>query len=147
MESLGIGRPSTYAAIIQTLKNRAYVSLDQKRFIPTEQGVLTSKELDSFFHKIINVDYTSKMEKKLDGIAEATESGVEIVSNFYNSFIPMIEHAQEHMKKVEPKMTDELCPKCGKPLVIRKSRYGEFVACSGFPKCRYIKGNDEQLDK
>jgi DNA topoisomerase-1 len=147
MESLGIGRPSTYAAIIQTLKNRAYVSLEQKRFVPTEQGRLTSKELDAFFHKIINVDYTSKMEKKLDGIAEASESGVEIVSDFYNSFIPMIDYAQEHMKKVEPKMTDEICPKCGKPLVIRKSKYGEFIACSGFPKCRYIKGNDEQTEK
>jgi DNA topoisomerase-1 len=147
MESLGIGRPSTYATIIQTLKNRAYVSLDQKRFVPSEQGRLTAKELDAFFHKIINVDYTSKMEKKLDGIAEASESGVQIVSEFYHSFIPMIEHAQEHMKKVQPKMTDELCPKCGKPLVIRKSKYGEFVACSGFPKCRYIKGNDEQKEK
>jgi DNA topoisomerase I len=147
MESLGIGRPSTYATIIQTLKNRAYVSLDQKRFVPSEQGRLTSKELDAFFHKIINVDYTSKMEKKLDGIAEASESGVQIVSEFYHSFIPMIEHAQEHMKKIQPKMTDELCPKCGKPLVVRKSKYGEFVACSGFPKCRYIKGNEEQKEK
>ena len=73
--------------IIQTLKNRAYVSLDQKRFVPSEQGRLTSKELDAFFHKIINVDYTSKMEKKLDGIAEASESGVQIVSEFYHSFL------------------------------------------------------------
>jgi DNA topoisomerase I len=143
MESLGIGRPSTYASILQTLKQRDYVSLDQKRFVPTDQGKLTAKELDEFFHKIINVEYTSKMEKKLDEIAEANESGVEIVSTFYHSFIPMVEHAQKNMKKIEPKMTDELCPKCGKPLVIRKSRYGEFIACSGFPKCRYIKNEDK----
>lgn len=143
MESLGIGRPSTYASTIQTIKHRDYVNLDQKRFIPTDQGKLTSKELDEFFHKIINVEYTSKMEQKLDAIAEAQESGVEIVSNFYHSFIPMVDYAQKHMKKIEPKMTDELCPKCGKPLVVRKSKYGEFVACSGFPKCRYIKNNDQ----
>lgn len=146
MESLGIGRPSTYASIIQTLKHRAYVHMEHKRFVPTDQGKLTAKELDEFFHKIINVDYTSKMEKKLDEIAEAKESGVEIVSKFYHSFIPMVDHAQKHMKKIEPKMTDELCPKCGKPLVVRKSRYGEFIACSGFPKCRYIKNDDKQQD-
>jgi DNA topoisomerase-1 len=146
MESLGIGRPSTYASIIQTLKHRAYVHMEHKRFVPTDQGKLTAKELDEFFHKIINVEYTSKMEKKLDEIAEAKESGVEIVSKFYHSFIPMVEHAQKHMKKIEPKMTDELCPKCGKPLVVRKSRYGEFIACSGFPKCRYIKNDDKQQD-
>ena len=86
------------------------------------------------------------MEKKLDEIAEAKESGVEIVSKFYHSFIPMVEHAQKNMKKIEPKMTDELCPKCGKPLVVRKSRYGEFIACSGFPKCRYIKNDDNKQD-
>lgn len=147
MESLGIGRPSTYASIIQTLKTRAYVHAEDKRFVPTDQGKLTAKELDEFFHKIINVDYTSKMEKKLDEIAEAKESGVEIVSNFYHSFIPMVEHAQKNMKKIPPKMTDELCPKCGKPLVVRKSRYGEFIACSGFPKCRYIKNDEKKEDK
>lgn len=146
MEALGIGRPSTYASIIQTLKHRAYVHMEHKRFVPTDQGKLTAKELDEFFHKIINVEYTSKMEKKLDEIAEAKESGVEIVSKFYHSFIPMVEHAQKHMKKIEPKMTDELCPKCGKPLVVRKSRYGEFIACSGFPKCRYIKNDDNKQD-
>ncbi|MFA7422406.1 MAG: type I DNA topoisomerase [Acholeplasmataceae bacterium] len=147
MEALGIGRPSTYASIIQTLKNRAYVHSEDKRFVPTDQGKLTSKELDEFFHKIINVEYTSKMEKKLDEIADAKESGVEIVSKFYHSFIPMVEHAQKNMKKIPPKMTDELCPKCGKTLVIRKSRYGEFVACSGFPKCRYIKNDDKKEEK
>ncbi len=146
LESLGIGRPSTYASIIQTLKTRLYVKKENNRFIPTEQGKLTAKELDEFFHKIINVEYTSRMEKKLDEIAEAKESGVEIVSNFYHSFIPMVDHAQKNMKKIQPKMTDELCPKCGKPLVVRKSRYGEFIACSGFPKCRYIK-NDEKTEQ
>ncbi len=139
MESLGIGRPSTYAQIIQTIKARDYVTLESKRFVPTEQGKLTSKELDNFFNRIINVEYTSKMEKALDDISENKRSGVKIVGDFYHAFIPMVDYAQEHMEKLQPKMTDEICPECGKPLVVRKSRYGEFLACSGFPKCRYIK--------
>lgn len=144
MESLGIGRPSTYAQTIQTLKKRDYVKVTEKRFIPTEQGRLTSDQLGLFFNKIINIEYTSKMEKTLDEIAEGSLSGLNIVSEFYNEFIPMLEVAQKEMKKIEPKMTDEICPKCGEPLVIRKSRYGEFTACSGFPACKYIKENEEK---
>ncbi len=139
MESLGIGRPSTYAQIIQTIKARDYVNLESKRFVPTDQGKLTAKELDAFFSKIINVEYTSKMEKALDDISESKRSGVKIVRDFYHAFIPMVDYAQEHMEKIQPKITDEICPECGKPLVVRTSKYGEFLACSGFPKCRYIK--------
>lgn len=139
MESLGIGRPSTYAAIIQTLKHRAYVTTESKRFIPTEQGTLTSEQLDLFFDRIINVKMTSEMEKALDDVSENRESAVTLLKDFYDSFIPMIEKAQKEMKKIEPEITDEICPECGKHLVVRKSRYGEFLACSGFPKCRYIK--------
>ncbi len=139
MESLGIGRPSTYAQIIQTLKNRDYVELLEKRFKPTKQGVLTSEQLDLFFSKIINIDYTSKMETVLDEIADGTKSGLHLVSDFYYSFGPMVEKAHKEMIKIEPKMTDEICPQCGKPLVIRTSKYGEFTACSGFPKCKYVK--------
>lgn len=143
MESLGIGRPSTYAQIIQTLKHRDYVTMTKKRFIPTDQGKLTSEQLDLFFKRIINVDYTSHMEKALDEIAEGKASGVQLVSDFYYGFIPLVEVAQKDMKKIGPKETDELCPVCGKPLVIRTSRYGEFIACSGFPKCKYIKKEEK----
>ncbi len=139
MESLGIGRPSTYSQIIQTLKHRDYVTLVKKRFTPTDQGKLTSEQLDLFFKRIINVDYTSHMEKALDEIAEGKESGVTLVSEFYHGFVPLVDNAQKNMKKIGPKETDEICPVCGKPLVIRTSRYGEFIACSGFPKCKYIK--------
>jgi DNA topoisomerase I len=139
LESLGIGRPSTYAQIIQTIKRRDYVEVTEKRFKPTEQGVLTSVELDKFFKDIINANYTSSMEKDLDLVAEGEKDSVGLISTFYDCFVPMVEHAEKNMKKIEAKMTDELCPECGKPLVIRKSKYGEFVACSGFPKCRYIK--------
>lgn len=139
MESLGIGRPSTYSQIIQTLKHRDYVTMTKKRFAPTDQGKLTSEQLDIFFKRIINVDYTSHMEKELDEIAEGSASGVTLVSDFYHSFMPLVDIAQKDMKKIGPKETDEVCPKCGKPLVIRTSRYGEFMACSGFPKCKFIK--------
>lgn len=139
LEAKGIGRPSTYAQIIQTLKNRDYVNVEDKRFIPTKQGRLTTEQLDLFFDKIINVEYTSRMETILDEIAEGKQKGSHLISRFYNSFIPMVEVAEKDMKKIGPKETGELCPVCGKPLVIRKSRYGEFTACSGFPSCKYIK--------
>jgi DNA topoisomerase I len=147
MESLGIGRPSTYAQIIQTLKARDYVKLEKKRFVPTEQGILTSDQLDLFFKGIINTEYTSKMETDLDDIAEGKASGVTLVSEFYHNFIPMVDKAHKDMVKIGPKMTDEICPKCGKPLVIRTSRYGEFMACSGFPKCKYIKKDENYVKK
>jgi DNA topoisomerase I len=83
------------------------------------------------------------MEKDLDHIAEGKEDRVKLIDDFYKRFTPMVENAQEKMVKIQPKMTDELCPKCGKPLVVRKSKYGEFIACSGFPKCKYIKKDDE----
>ena len=139
MEALGIGRPSTYAQIIQTIKTRDYVDLVEKRFTPTQQGRLTSEQLDLFFSKIINIEYTSKMETILDEIAEGKQQGTHLVSKFYNSFIPMVEIAQKEMKKKEPTQTGELCPLCGKPLVLRTSKYGEFTACSGFPSCKYVK--------
>jgi len=142
MESLGIGRPSTYASIIQTLKFRAYVKTEAKRFVPTEQGILTSEQLNLFFEPIINVKMTSQMEKALDDISDNRESAVKLLKDFYDSFIPMIDRAQKEMKKIEPQITDEICPECGKHLVVRKSRYGEFLACSGFPKCRYIKKDE-----
>lgn len=143
LESLGIGRPSTYASILQTLKARDYVELVEKRFKPTDQGKLTSEQLDEFFHKIINVEYTSKMETILDEIAEGKKNGGVLIDQFYKSFIPLVDHAQKHMKKIGPKLTDELCPMCGKPLVVRMSKYGEFIACSGFPKCKYVKKTPE----
>lgn len=146
LEANGIGRPSTYASIIKTLRDRDYVELDRatRRFKPTEQGMLTTQELEAFFDPVINVNYTSKMEKQLDEISEQSVSGVQIVGDFYNKFIPLIEHAQKHMKKIPPKETGELCPECGRPLVYRKSKYGEFVACSGFPQCKYVQPNEYQ---
>ena len=143
MEKLGIGRPSTYAQIIDTLKakDRNYVKVDKKRLIPTEQGILTVEQLDKFFSPIINVDYTSKMEEKLDLVALGKEDDLKLLREFYDIFIPMIEHADKHMEKIGPEYIDELCPLCQSQLVIRrrKSDNGEFIGCSNFPKCKYVR--------
>ena len=148
MEENGIGRPSTYAQTIQTLKSRDrdYLNIENRRLIPTEQGILTSDALTEYFDKIINVDYTKNMEEKLDLITEAKATGPDLLKEFYQNFIEMVEYADEHMEKLPPKMVDEYCPQCGEQLVVRKSRYGEFIACSGFPKCKYIKNNDENIE-
>ena len=142
MEDQGIGRPSTYSQTIATLKKRKYVNLKEKRFIPTDQGKLTIEKLDEFFSQIISVDYTARMEKVLDDIAEGKEQQTKIVSTFYNSFIPMVEEANKNMEKIAPKFTGEDCPECGNPMVFRNSRYGTFEACSNYPACKHIKTKD-----
>lgn len=137
LESKGIGRPSTYATIIQTLKSRDYVVMDKKRFIPTEQGMLTVEELSKFFTSIMNVEYTSKMEHDLDIIAEGKMTRIEVLNEFYKDFIVQYQKAQNEMTKIKAKETDKICPICGSKLVIRKSKYGEFLGCSSYPKCKY----------
>lgn len=144
MEELGIGRPSTYAQTMETLKFRNYVMTQEKKFIPTEQGIITSDKLQEYFNKIINVTYTKDMEENLDDIAQGEKIWHEELKQFYDFFIPMLEYANENMEKIPPKYVDEYCPNCGKQLVIRNGRYGEFVACSGYPECKYIKKDNEE---
>ena len=139
MEELGIGRPSTYAMTMETLRLRSYVKMEKKTFIPTDQGKLTSEQLDLFFSSIINVQYTADMETKLDKIAEGKLVWYEELKDFYEDFAPLIENARDNMVKIYPKMTDEICPLCGLPLFIRRGPFGEFTACSGYPHCKFIK--------
>jgi len=139
MEELGIGRPSTYAQTMDTLKTRGYVNLEEKRFKPTEQGILTSDKLEEFFANVINVEYTAKMEDDLDEIARGEKVWHAELRNFYDRFMPLVENANEKMEKIAPKEVGEDCPDCNHPLVIRRGRYGEFVACSNYPACKYIK--------
>ena len=147
MEELGIGRPSTYAVTMDTLKLRNYVKLEKKMFIPTKQGILTSDVLDEFFSSIINIQYTAEMEETLDKIADGEVLSHEALALFYKRYKPLLDFAHEHMEKTYPIHLDELCPECHKPLVIRNGRFGEFVACSGFPKCRYIKKAEKEEPK
>ncbi len=136
MEELGIGRPSTYAQTMETLKNRGYVMLEDKKFKPTDQGILTSDKLAEFFSEFINVEYTAAMENNLDEISKGQKVWYDELKMFYDHFMPMLEEAQKNMEKIAPVEIGEECPECGSPLVIRRGRYGEFVACSGYPTCK-----------
>lgn len=139
MEELGIGRPSTYAQTMETLKNRGYVTLEDKKFKPTDQGILTSDKLAEFFSEFINVEYTAEMENNLDEISKGQKVWYDELKGFYDHFMPMLENAQKNMEKIAPVEIGEECPECGSPLVVRRGRYGEFIACSGYPTCKYIK--------
>ena len=143
MEELGIGRPSTYAMTMETLRLRSYVSMDKKSFVPTDQGILTSDQLDLYFSSIINVKYTAEMENTLDAIAEGKATWYKELGKFYDQFAPLIEYARDNMVKIYPKITDEFCPECGLPLYIRRGPFGEFTACSGYPRCKFIKKKEK----
>ena len=139
LESLGIGRPSTYATIIDTIRTHGYVVMEDKKFKPLEIGFEATDKLQEFFSKIINVKYTSNMEEELDEIADGKLIWVDVLTKFYDEFEPLVKKAFSEMEKTPAKETGEMCPECGSPLVIRKGKYGEFVACSNFPTCKYIK--------
>ena len=145
MEELGIGRPSTYATVIDTIKTRGYVTLDDKKFVPTEIGIETTDKLQEFFSDIINVDYTANMETDLDKIADAKEDNIKVLHAFYDSFEPLVKKAFGEMEKKSPEATGESCPLCGSPLVLRKGKYGTFTACSNYPECKYIKKEQKEV--
>ncbi len=155
LEEDGIGRPSTYAMIIDTIQARGYVSLERSSpksrtrvFVPSEQGILTTEKLDEFFSDIINVDYTSYMEGKLDDIAEGSAQEVKTLRDFYDRFQPLLEKAYEGMEKIQPEKVGETCPECGGELVYRVGRFGKFISCANFPKCRYTRQiEDETKEK
>lgn len=145
MEELGIGRPSTYATIIDTIKSRNYVTLEEKKFKPTEMGIETTDKLQEFFSDLINTDYTRDMENDLDSVADGELIWNEVLRKFYDLFEPRVKNAFNDMEKKAPEETGEICPECGNPLVIRKGKYGDFTACSNYPECKYIKKSEKEL--
>ena len=145
LENLGIGRPSTYATIVGTIKDRGYVVLKDKKFEPTEIGEETTDKLQEFFSGIVNVEYTANMEKDLDDIAENKKDNIKVLHEFYDEFEPLVEKAFVEMEKKAPETTGETCPECGGELVVRKGKYGEFVACSNYPTCKYIKKEHKEV--
>ena len=147
MEDLGIGRPSTYAKIIDTIKERGYVSIQDKKFVPTEIGFEITDKLQEFFSHLINVKYTASMEKNLDEIADGKKNWASILKEFYDDFEPYVENAFKEMPKKEAEATGENCPECGNPLVYRKGKYGKFIACSNFPECKYIKQEESSIEE
>jgi DNA topoisomerase-1 len=139
LEHYGIGRPSTYASTLTTLLARRYVVRESKKLLPTEIGFSVNDRLVEYFDDIVNVGFTAEMEAKLDLIATGDQAWVPMLHEFYGPFAQAVEVAREKMPKVEykPEPTGELCPQCGQPLLFRQGRFGKFIGCSGFPKCRH----------
>ncbi|MBP3038289.1 type I DNA topoisomerase [Bacillaceae bacterium Marseille-Q3522] len=141
LEELGIGRPSTFAPTLDTIQKRGYVTLDNKRFVPTELGEIVLQLMLEFFPEILDVDFTAKMEKDLDLIEEGRKKWVDIIDQFYQGFDKNLVIAEKEMQEVEIKdePAGEDCELCGHPMVFKMGRYGKFMACSNFPECRNTK--------
>lgn len=141
LEENGIGRPSTYAPIISTIQDRKYVVLEHRQFVPQEIGFIITDLLTEHFPDIVDVGFTAKMEQSLDDIAEGKKKWVNVIKDFY---IPFEKNLEMKYKEVEKKNlieeeTDKICPKCQKTLLIKLGRFGRFLACSGFPECKYTE--------
>lgn len=142
LEENGIGRPSTYASIISTIQKRGYVDREDRRLVPTETGEIVNDMLVEYFPGILSADFTARMEGELDKIAEG-EPWVPVIAGFYGQFQENLEIADEAIPKIdlqrEPEPVGRDCPTCGSPLLYRQGRYGRFVGCSNFPKCRHTE--------
>ncbi|HAG11131.1 MAG TPA: type I DNA topoisomerase [Desulfotomaculum sp.] len=141
LEEKGIGRPSTYAPIVETILRRGYVNRLKKQFMPTELGKVVVDLLKNHFHNIIDVEFTAMIEEKLDKVEEGKLDWVEMIRDFYFPFRETVETAAEKIEKVmlQEEQTEEKCIKCGRNMVIKFGRHGKFLACPGFPECRYLK--------
>jgi DNA topoisomerase-1 len=141
LEEYGIGRPSTYAAIISTILDRAYVERSEKKLIPTELGFTVNDLLVKYFDNVFSVSFTAEMEEDLDRISRGESAMQPVLREFYATFEPQLQNAEKSMEKVslEPEKTGELCPEDGGELVIKQGRFGRFVGCSNYPTCRFTK--------
>lgn len=139
LEEQGIGRPSTYVPIISTIQDRGYVDQEQRRFVPTWLGETVNEVMNKHFPDIVDVGFTADMERKLDDVEEGRQSWKEFLRGFYGDFKVTMERAEAEMNRVQKPVEelDEVCPECGRNLVIRTGRFGRFISCSGFPECRY----------
>ena len=146
LEKLGIGRPSTYATIMDTIKKREYTKIVDKKFIPTEEGIDANYCIQSCFPSYINEKYTAKMEEELDSIADGKLDNIKILQDNYDTIDKLVGEAKDFEKKA-PQSTGETCPNCGGELVIRKSKYGEFKACSNYPKCKFILNENTEEEE
>ena len=139
LEEQGIGRPSTYVPIISTIQDRGYVDQEQRRFVATWLGETVNEVMNKHFPNIVDTGFTAEMERKLDAVEEGRQSWKEFLHGFYGDFKITMEKAEAEMNRVQKPVEemDELCPDCGRNLVIRTGRFGRFISCSGFPECRY----------
>ncbi len=141
LEERGIGRPSTYAPIIETIKQRGYVEVEDRRMYPTDLGVLVNSLLVEHFPTVVDVDFTAHMEEDLDKVEEGQEDWIRLLQEFYGPFAEVLHKAEQNIEEVEitPEEIGEPCPRCGRPLVKRRGRFGQFIACSGYPACSYTR--------
>ncbi|GIM27818.1 DNA topoisomerase 1 [Clostridium polyendosporum] len=148
LEERGIGRPSTYVPTISTLIERKYVQREKKNLVPTELGFIVNNIVSEYFKQIVDTDFTAEMEMKLDYIEEGKEIWTHIVNEFYGPLREAIEKAEKEVSKVviEDKVSDVPCDKCGKMMVIKQGRFGNFLACPGYPECHNTKPIVEEID-
>lgn len=150
LEEKGIGRPSTYAPIISTIQERGYVLKEKKFFIPTELGQIVTDLLIENFKDIVDIEFTAEMEKRLDEIEDGQENWVEVVDSFFKPLSEKIAIAEQNISKVtieeKVEVTDVICEKCGRNMVIKKSKYGKFLACPGYPECKNTKPILDEID-
>lgn len=142
LEEKGIGRPSTYSPIIETIQSRGYVVKENKAFVPTELGFVVVELMISYFPEVIDVDFTVKLEQQLDEIEEGKHEWLKVIKDFYNGYFKeRLAVAEQKIEKVEvaPELSDEVCPNCGKQLIYKHGRFGRFLACPAYPECRFTK--------
>ncbi len=141
LEEHGIGRPSTYASIISTLQDREYVTLDKKRFEPTDVGRVVNRFLTDYFQRYVDYDFTAKLEDELDAVSRGEGEWVPLLQQFWTPFKSQIDHTEENVKRsdVTHEAMDEKCPECGSQLSIRLGRHGRFVGCTNYPECSYTR--------
>ncbi len=141
LEENGIGRPSTYSAIVETIQARGYATQQERRFVPTEIGSAVNDLLVEHFPNIVNLDFTAQMEGDLDRIADGHEDWIALLQRFYGPFESELDAAEKRLPRLEirDEPTDEICPNCGRPMVIKTGRFGRFISCSGYPECKTTK--------
>jgi DNA topoisomerase-1 len=141
LEENGIGRPSTYAPILETIRKRDYVAIEDKRFYPTQLGFVVVDVLNKVYPNVVDVTFTADMEAKLDRIAEGELEWVKVIEEFYVPFKETVDEAEEQVERVKipDEVTDELCPECGRNLVVKHGRFGAFLGCQGYPECKFTK--------
>jgi len=141
LEENGIGRPSTYSTIVETIQARGYVTQQERRFVPTEIGAAVNDLLVDHFPKILNLDFTARMEGDLDRVAEGREDWIVLLRRFYGPFESELEEAEKNLPRLElrDEPTDDICPNCGRPMVIKTGRFGRFISCTGYPECKTAK--------